>query len=179
MTRKATEDERKGMEWWNGLDEVTRRVWLEKVGTGRVADAWDAYKRTVGSNLHVLPKNADHETEELREILASKMEKIRAAQPTEADIQELKKEIAYLLDIAEGGSGQSEHVKNFLLAWWNAAECGGFDLTGLWAVDLEIAESMHRVFRIIANFRHYPDSPKLGFGERFEALAKERLASRQ
>jgi hypothetical protein len=31
-------------------------------------------------------------------------------------------------------------VANFLLAWWN--ECGGFDLTDVWAVDTAIAVDM-------------------------------------
>ena len=46
MERQPTEDERDGIAWWNGLDERTRGVWLEKAGnTGRVTDAWEAYKR--------------------------------------------------------------------------------------------------------------------------------------
>ncbi|MDD2859563.1 MAG: hypothetical protein PHT60_15505 [Acidiphilium sp.] len=46
MEREPTADERAGMEWWNGLDEVARRFWMQQAGnTGRAVDAWDAYKR--------------------------------------------------------------------------------------------------------------------------------------
>ena len=44
-----------------------------------------------------------------------------------------------LIRIAQGDSGQCRIVANFLLAWWNAPEYGGFDLTDLWAVDAAIA----------------------------------------
>jgi hypothetical protein len=44
-----------------------------------------------------------------------------------------------LIEMAQGDTGQSRIVANFLLAWWNAAECGGFDLTDVWAVDTAIA----------------------------------------
>jgi hypothetical protein len=118
------------------------------------------------------------ESNELRKVLAAKMQRIRDAQPTDADIKALKTDIEFLLDIAERGTGQSARVTNFLLAWWNAAECGGFDFTDLWAVDLEIVETMWRVFQIISTFQHYPDSPKLGYGKRFEKLAKARNAAR-
>jgi hypothetical protein len=33
-----------------------------------------------------------------------------------------------LLAIAQADTGQSRRVANFLLAWWNAGECGGFHL---------------------------------------------------
>jgi hypothetical protein len=47
-----------------------------------------------------------------------------------------------LVNIARGDSGQCRIVGNFLLAWWNAAEYGGFDLTDVWAVNTAIAEDM-------------------------------------
>jgi hypothetical protein len=40
-----------------------------------------------------------------------------------------------LIQIAQDDTGQSRIVANFLLAWWNAGECGGFDLTDVWGVD--------------------------------------------
>ena len=42
--RKPTDDERDGMNWWNGLSEVARGEWLARAGTARAADAWAAYK---------------------------------------------------------------------------------------------------------------------------------------
>jgi hypothetical protein len=75
-----------------------------------------------------------------------------------------------LLDIARGDTGQSRKVANFLLAWWNAGECGGFDLTDLWGVDTAIAVDMLRVFALLAACRQYPDA--LGYGEQFEAIVR-------
>jgi hypothetical protein len=75
-----------------------------------------------------------------------------------------------LIRIAQGDSGQCRIVANFLLAWWNAAECGGFDLTDVWGVDTAIAVDMLRVFALLAGCQHYPDT--LGYGERFEAIAR-------
>ncbi|MFW6855425.1 DUF7673 family protein [Burkholderia gladioli] len=68
-------------------------------------------------------------------------------------------------------TGQSRRVADFLLAWWNAAECGSFDLTNLWNVDEEIAEDMTVVFRLIARAHSYPDT--LGYGDQFEAIVRE------
>lgn len=49
--RDPTEDERRGMAWWNGLSEVERLRWLDIAwGYGSLADppsaadAWAAYK---------------------------------------------------------------------------------------------------------------------------------------
>lgn len=36
-----------------------------------------------------------------------------------------------LIKIAQGDTGQSRRVADFLLAWWNAGDCGSFDLTNL------------------------------------------------
>lgn len=73
-----------------------------------------------------------------------------------------------LVKIALGRSGQCARVANFLLAWWNATDNGGFDLTDLWNVDLEIAQDMLVVFALIANCRHYADH--YGFEAEFREL---------
>ena len=73
-----------------------------------------------------------------------------------------------LIQIALGNTGQSSKVANFLLAWWNAEECGGFDLTDLWRVDTAIAADMVTVFCMVAERNHYPDT--LGYGAGFEKL---------
>jgi len=75
-----------------------------------------------------------------------------------------------LIQIAQGDTGQSRIVANFLLAWWNAAECGGFDLTDMWAVDTAIAVDMLRVFALVAGCQHYPDA--LGYGQHFERIMR-------
>jgi hypothetical protein len=76
-----------------------------------------------------------------------------------------------LIRIAESNSGQCRIVGSFLLAWWNAAEHGGFDLTNLWAVDAAIAEDMITVFAHLVHYRCYPDS--LGYGPHFQAIAQQ------
>ena len=51
-----------------------------------------------------------------------------------------------LFDLAASDTGQSRRIANFLLAWWNAPELGGFDLADLFGVDRAIADDMTKVF---------------------------------
>ncbi len=67
-----------------------------------------------------------------------------------------------LLTIAQSDTGQSKRVANFLLAWWNAQACGGFDLTELWAVEGPIADDMLAVLGLIARGREFPSAYALG-----------------
>ncbi len=73
-----------------------------------------------------------------------------------------------LLAVARNDTGQSERVADFLLSWWNAVECGGWDPTALWSLDQELADAILVVLGYIHRARRYPDS--LGFGPEFEAL---------
>ena len=73
-----------------------------------------------------------------------------------------------LMNIARGDTGQCKYVANFLLAWWNAGSCGGFDLTELWGVDTAIANDILAVMGLIARRHHYPTS--YGLGPEFERL---------
>ena len=75
-----------------------------------------------------------------------------------------------LLDIARSDTGQSRRVADFLLAWWNAGSCGGFDLTCLWGVDRAIAEDMVVVFGCIARVHDYPDT--LDFDAEFQSIVR-------
>jgi hypothetical protein len=75
-----------------------------------------------------------------------------------------------LIDIARGDTGQSRTVANFLLAWWNAEECGGFDLTEVWSVDRSIAADMLAVFAALTECHRYPDA--MGYGPQFEAIVR-------
>jgi len=61
-----------------------------------------------------------------------------------------------LIAIAKTDSGQGNHAANFLLAWWNASECRGFDLTEIWAVDASIVSDMLIVFGMIGRVQEYP-----------------------
>ena len=78
--------------------------------------------------------------------------------------------LARLIDIAQGDTGQSRIVAGFLLAWWNAEECGGFDLTDVWGVDTPVAVDMLRVFALLAGCHQYPDT--MGYGKHFEAIVR-------
>lgn len=79
--------------------------------------------------------------------------------------------IERLLQIARHDTGQSRRVADFLLAWHNATENGGWDPTDLWAVDEQIASDMLTVLNLIANARQYP--PDLGFQAEIEAVWRE------
>lgn len=90
----------------------------------------------------------------------------RDRKPTDAERDALVR----LLKIGRSDTGQSRRVADFLLAWWNAASCGGFDLTNLWAVDVEIAADIQTVIGLIARSRSYPDA--LGFKAEFKELLR-------
>lgn len=91
------------------------------------------------------------------------------AAPTDAEMQALTR----LVKIAQGDTGQSRRVAEFLLAWWNAGACGGFDLTNLWSVDLDIAQDMQAVFGLIANNHRYPDAISPTLHDEFIAIVKQ------
>ena len=77
--------------------------------------------------------------------------------------------LEHLLKIASGDTGQSRRLADFLLAWWNASEYGGYDLTDGWGVDESIVDDMCVVFRLATRANSYPDT--LGYAREFEALA--------
>lgn len=76
-----------------------------------------------------------------------------------------------LVTIAQGDTGQASRVANFLLAWWNAGECGGFDLTHLWVVDRTIADDILAVIRLIPVRHKYPTA--YGHGQQCEQLVAD------
>lgn len=76
--------------------------------------------------------------------------------------------IERLLDVAQGTTGQSRLVANLLLAWWNAEDFGGFDLTDLWGLDVPLRQDAVRVFAYVASHQHYPDT--LGWGNAFSSI---------
>jgi len=75
-----------------------------------------------------------------------------------------------LIAIAQSDTGQARRVADFLLAWWNAGECGGFDLTNLWGLDRSIADDMVIVFGYVAHANAYPDA--LGFNLQFQSIVR-------
>jgi hypothetical protein len=84
------------------------------------------------------------------------------------DLDPARAALRRLVAIAQSDTGQSRRVANFLLAWWNATDCGGFDLTDLWSLDAAIAADILTVARLIALRHDYPTA--YGFGPQFEQL---------
>lgn len=76
-----------------------------------------------------------------------------------------------LIGHAKRDSGQSRRVADFLLAWWNAGKCGGFDLATAWGCDDEIVEDMITVFALACRSSAYPD--KFGYEEDFNVMVRE------
>jgi len=76
-----------------------------------------------------------------------------------------------LVIIAQSDTGQSRRVANFLLALWNAGDCGSFDLTDLWMVDRAIADDILTVARLISIRHEYPTA--YGYGPQFEQLVAD------
>lgn len=76
-----------------------------------------------------------------------------------------------LIAHARHDSGQSRHVADFLLSWWNAGTCGGFDMTTMWECDDELIEDMLTVFGFVGRTNVYPDT--LGYKKDFEEIVRE------
>lgn len=76
-----------------------------------------------------------------------------------------------LLADARGDTHQARYVANFLLAWWNAPELGGFDLTDCWGLDGRIRDDIITVFGFIARHNEYPSA--YSFRSEFEELVKQ------
>src|SRR5262249_37767151 len=100
-------------------------------------------------------------TVRLLETQATKTDKLKPRQ---------RAALERLIAVGKRDTSQSRRVADFLLAWWNGAECGGFDLTDLWAVDPELAEDMVTVIQFIARCHCYPD--QLGYGDDFQKILK-------
>lgn len=101
------------------------------------------------------------------EILAELVAAMQAPRGmTDAETEALER----LIRIAQGDTGQGRRVADFLLAWWNAGSCGGFDLTTLWGVDAGIARDMAAVFGLVARLSKYPDT--LGYNIQFRAIVQ-------
>ena len=81
-----------------------------------------------------------------------------------------KSALERLIAHAQRDSGQSAKVANFLLSWWNADSCGGFDLRDMWSCDQDIVDDMVTVFRFAGNNQIYPD--RLGYEVQFTELVE-------
>ncbi len=78
--------------------------------------------------------------------------------------------LARLFPIALSDTGQARRVANFLLAWHNSAENGGWDPVDLWNLDGAIADDILRALQLLRTEHKYPDA--LGFHSEIEAVWK-------
>ena len=76
--------------------------------------------------------------------------------------------VAHLLRIALGNTGQSRRVADFLLAWHNAQENGGWDPTDLWNVDVAIADDILIALHLLRRENRYPGD--LGFQKEIDQI---------
>lgn len=78
-----------------------------------------------------------------------------------------------LLEVAYRDTGQSRRIADFLLSWWNAEECGGWDPVDLWGLDAALKLDVLRVLHYLARpLACYPDT--LGYKAQFDRLVRER-----
>ena len=82
--------------------------------------------------------------------------------------REAREALGRLLRIARQDTGQARRVANFLLAWHNADENGGWDPVDTWNVDAAIADDMVTVVHLIRESHRYPDG--LGFSEEIASV---------
>jgi len=73
-----------------------------------------------------------------------------------------------LVTIALRNTRESRRVANFLLAWWDAEQYGGFDLTDLWELDAGTIVDLTVVIQYVARIQHYPDT--LGYTDAFDQI---------
>jgi hypothetical protein len=73
-----------------------------------------------------------------------------------------------LFAVAGRDTGQARRVADFLLAWYNAKENGGWDPTDLWNVDDTIADDLLTVLHLLREQRCYVED--LGFEDERKAV---------
>ncbi|MCL2590579.1 MAG: hypothetical protein FWD67_06800 [Betaproteobacteria bacterium] len=85
------------------------------------------------------------------------LKRLRAQQKAALPTQRERDAIERLIECAKHDTGQSRKCADFLLAWWNGEQNGGFDLADLWGVDTALADDMVTVIYFVRRSRYYPD----------------------
>jgi hypothetical protein len=87
----------------------------------------------------------------------------------------VKGAIDRLLDraLSRTGAGQNRFCARFLLAWWNAPQCGGWDLADAWGCDRAIQDDIVAVFLFVTYNNVWPNTQGAGYGLRFDELVAE------
>ncbi|WP_210433212.1 DUF7673 family protein [Vreelandella massiliensis] len=73
-----------------------------------------------------------------------------------------------LISVAQTDTGQAKVCADFLLAWHNPDENGGFAITDLWGLDAELADACTKVFQWLCEHSVYPD--ELGYGDEMKLI---------
>jgi hypothetical protein len=89
---------------------------------------------------------------------------------TEMD-SETRAALERLICVAQSDTGQSRHIADLLLAWWDTSENGGFDFRSFWNIDDKLVTDSLKLIKWISGHRFYPD--ELGYGEQFKAIWKQ------
>lgn len=76
-----------------------------------------------------------------------------------------------LIAIAKRDTGQCRRVADFLLSWWNADTCGGWQVTDVWSLDRAITDDILVVIRLVAQEWAYPGS--LGYHDDFQEILRQ------
>lgn len=97
------------------------------------------------------------------------LDKLNITPPVAMTAAEIKS-FELLMSAARNDTGQSRRVADFLLAWWNAVECGAWDPTSLWSLDVELGDAIVTLLGYINRSRCYPDT--LGYGPEFKELVR-------
>jgi len=90
---------------------------------------------------------------------------LRAMQEAMTPTEKEREAIELLIECAKHDTHQSRKCADFLLAWWNGEQNGGFDFIDLWSLDDALATAMVTVFSFIRRSRFYPD--QWGYREDF------------
>jgi hypothetical protein len=65
-----------------------------------------------------------------------------------------------LLDIARSNTVQSRRVADFLLARWNPANRGSYDITTGWGLNEYVANDVCTMFHLATRANRYPDQTR-------------------
>src|SRR6266852_888237 len=94
------------------------------------------------------------------------------------DDREAYEAVRRLFKVAAQDTGQARRVADFLLAWHNAAENGGWAPVDLWSVDTAIADDMLLVLGLIRESSpRYPGD--MGFRKEIQAVWEAWRSNRQ
>jgi hypothetical protein len=100
------------------------------------------------------------------------LSQLREIYGADSPTEEERATILRLVKLAQGCTEQSGRVANFLLAWWDAGLCGGFDFANLSGIDQAVARDMVTVFWLVARCDKHPNQIDETLEIEFQAISK-------